>query len=65
MAAVSRDRHIRHVQWLRVDLTIDRLCKQLPELSGIYVCWSEYGLICVLTCPAVVVVLCEHAHLRP
>jgi hypothetical protein len=61
--ALARDRHVGHVQWLGIDLSIDSLGEQFAKLRLVHIDGREYGLAGVLAGAIVVVVLGDNRNL--
>ena len=57
---VSRNRHLRHVERLGVNITIQRIGIELAEARGIHVRWRQHSFIDVLAGTGIVVVVGAH-----
>ena len=57
------DRHVRHIERLGIDLSINRVKEQSAEAVAVDVGRSERGFVKVLTSARVVIVVSQHIDL--
>ena len=58
--SIARHRDLRHVEWLRIDRTVNRKRVQFAEMCRVYVARSENGFADVLAGAGVVIVVSGH-----
>src|ERR1043165_733567 len=63
MRPLPWNREGRNVKWLGIDLTIDRVGKNLAKAIHVHVGRSEDGFVGVLPGPRKIIVICQHIDL--
>jgi hypothetical protein len=64
MGSLPGDRHIRHVERLCVDSTINPICEPQSEVARAHIRWSQDGFVQVLAGVGLIVVRGENAQGR-